>query len=152
MHLRDYPQYFVKGDKRRAVYYTVDASALLALGWKREEGIQEEPLKEAEAKTKIVPVAEPGPEPEKIEIEIVEEKQPEIAIQEPSKELPDFEFMTKNELIKFAAEHGETLSVASLKSDLVDACKKLVRARDGRGRFLGDDPSTPDVNEAWTIG
>ena len=26
----------------------------------------------------------------------------------------------------------------------------LVRARDENGRFIGDDPSTPDVNEAWT--
>lgn len=23
------------------------------------------------------------------------------------------------------------------------------RARDARGRFVGDDPSTPDRNEAW---
>lgn len=27
----------------------------------------------------------------------------------------------------------------------------LVRARDEEGRFLPDDPSTPDVNEAWVI-
>lgn len=26
----------------------------------------------------------------------------------------------------------------------------LVRARDEDGRFIADDPSTPDVNEAWT--
>ena len=25
----------------------------------------------------------------------------------------------------------------------------LVRARDAEGRFLPDDPSTPDVDEAW---
>lgn len=25
----------------------------------------------------------------------------------------------------------------------------LVRARDEQGRFIGDDPSTPDVDEAW---
>lgn len=26
----------------------------------------------------------------------------------------------------------------------------LVRARDEEGRFVSDDPATPDVNEAWT--
>jgi hypothetical protein len=26
----------------------------------------------------------------------------------------------------------------------------LVRARDELGRFIPDDPNTPDVNEAWT--
>lgn len=27
----------------------------------------------------------------------------------------------------------------------------LVRARDAMGRFIPDDPSTPDINEAWTV-
>ena len=26
----------------------------------------------------------------------------------------------------------------------------IERARDELGQFIGDDPSTPDVNEAWT--
>ena len=26
-----------------------------------------------------------------------------------------------------------------------------VRAKDCKGRFVGDDPSTPDVDEAWTV-
>jgi hypothetical protein len=26
---------------------------------------------------------------------------------------------------------------------------KLVRARTGKGKFVADDPATPDVNEAW---
>ena len=26
---------------------------------------------------------------------------------------------------------------------------KLVRARTGKGKFVADDPTTPDVNEAW---
>jgi hypothetical protein len=28
---------------------------------------------------------------------------------------------------------------------------ELVRARDEDGRFIPDDPSTPDVNEAWEV-
>ena len=27
----------------------------------------------------------------------------------------------------------------------------LVRARDEQGHFIGDDPSTPDVDEAWVL-
>jgi hypothetical protein len=27
---------------------------------------------------------------------------------------------------------------------------KLVRARNEKGQLMADDPSTPDVNEAWT--
>ena len=27
----------------------------------------------------------------------------------------------------------------------------MVRARDSEGRFIADDPSTLDVNEAWTL-
>lgn len=27
----------------------------------------------------------------------------------------------------------------------------LIRARDEMGQYIGDDPSTPDVNEAWVI-
>jgi hypothetical protein len=28
--------------------------------------------------------------------------------------------------------------------------KKKSRARDEEGKFLGDDPLTPEINEAWT--
>jgi hypothetical protein len=30
-----------------------------------------------------------------------------------------------------------------------DATLSPVRARDDQGRFIADDPATPDVNEAW---
>ena len=29
---------------------------------------------------------------------------------------------------------------------------KKIRARDDKGKFIGDDPDTPDVNEAWEGG
>ena len=29
--------------------------------------------------------------------------------------------------------------------------RKLVRARNNKGQYIGDDDSTPDINEAWTI-
>jgi hypothetical protein len=28
---------------------------------------------------------------------------------------------------------------------------EMVRARDKDGQFIADDPSTPDVNEAWVV-
>ena len=28
---------------------------------------------------------------------------------------------------------------------------EMVRARDENGHFIADDPSTPDVNEAWVV-
>lgn len=28
---------------------------------------------------------------------------------------------------------------------------EMVRARDADGQFIADDPSTPDVNEAWVV-
>ena len=30
--------------------------------------------------------------------------------------------------------------------------EEKVRARNELGQFVGDDPATPDVNEAWTSG
>jgi hypothetical protein len=155
MHLRGYPKYYVKNGKRRAVYYTSEVRDLTALGW-RPEGDStpvEKPAKKAAAKPAAEPAPTPEPEPvaERIEIEVVEEK---TLAPEPTstEELPDFEFMTKPELIEYAAEHGETLQPNSLKAELVEACKKLVRARDDEGRFVADDPETLDVNEAWTVG
>ncbi len=155
MHLRGYPKYYVKNGKRRAVYYTSEVRDLTALGW-RPEG-DSTPVEKPEKKVAAKPAVEPAPAPEpelvaeRIEIEVVEEETlaPELA---PNEELPDFEFMTKPELIEYAAKNGETLQLTSLKADLVAACKKLVRARDAEGRFLADDPETLDVNEAWTLG
>lgn len=34
----------------------------------------------------------------------------------------------------------------------VDAPKEVKRARNDKGQLLADDPSTPDVNEAWEGG
>lgn len=148
MHLRNYPQYFVKDGKRRPVYYTADASQLRALGW-RPEG-QPEPERQKEAQKPVI--VEQETKPEKLEVEVVEEVAMATASDDAEEPLPDLEFMTKNELIKFAADHGEALQSTALKADLVEACRKLVRARDDQGRFLGDDPTTIDINEAWTLG
>ena len=38
---------------------------------------------------------------------------------------------------------------AELKLQARHAEESTERARDGEGRFIPDDPATPDVNEAW---
>lgn len=38
-------------------------------------------------------------------------------------------------------------TIEEIKEQLVP---KKVRARNDKGHLIGDDPSTPDVNEAWT--
>ena len=50
-HLKKLPTYFVKGEERRAVYFTVDAAELKAKGW-TEEG----------EKAVAAPLPEPQPE------------------------------------------------------------------------------------------
>lgn len=44
---------------------------------------------------------------------------------------------TKKATKKQEPEHEESL--------------EMVRARDENGHFIADDPSTPDVNEAWVV-
>ena len=37
------------------------------------------------------------------------------------------------------------------KEKEVENSLEMVRARDENGHFISDDPSTPDVNEAWVV-
>jgi len=105
MHLRNYPQYFVKDGERIAVYYTADARDLKAQGWKPEE-------------TKPAAKPEPEPKPEEIKVEVVAD--------EPTGDgEPEFEFMTKPELLAYALERGVDLPNNALKAELIEACKKL---------------------------
>lgn len=126
MHLRDYPKYFEKNGERRAAYFTVEATELLADGWvavkteKPKSPAAPEPAPEPEPEpTPVEPVAEP----EKVEVEIID-AEPEENEQD-EKELPDFEFMTKSELIKYAEEQGVELKTNQSKAELVEACKAL---------------------------
>tara|TARA_R100000406_G_scaffold5384_1_gene3668 strand:+ start:2241 stop:2528 length:288 start_codon:yes stop_codon:yes gene_type:complete len=40
--------------------------------------------------------------------------------------------------------------IAEIESKPKKKVAKKVRARDAKGKLKADDPSTPDVNEAWT--
>ena len=46
------------------------------------------------------------------------------------------------------AEGNYTTDIAELQEILGEV--KKVRARNKKGQLMADDPSTPDVNEAWT--
>lgn len=124
MYLRGYPKYYVKDGKRRPVYYTADARDLTAKGWRPEEEKTAEVHKPAQAEKVSAPVEQPKPV-EKIEVEVIED-----AVQEPklinTDELPDFEFMTKPELLEYAMNRGVDLPNNALKAELVKACRELV--------------------------
>lgn len=50
--------------------------------------------------------------------------------------------------------HGFWSKSAEVDAILAQPAKvetKLVRARNEDGHFIADDPSTPDVNEAWVV-
>ena len=38
------------------------------------------------------------------------------------------------------------------KKETPKATVKPIRAKDEEGKFIGDDKSTPDINEAWESG
>jgi hypothetical protein len=101
MYVKNYPQYYVRGNERRAVYFTADVRDLKAFGWELE----------STPKAASVEALEPVAAPE-LEDEPVEQK-------------PDIEAMTKNELIEYAAKRGIELQQTSLKAELIDACKDL---------------------------
>jgi hypothetical protein len=54
----------------------------------------------------------------------------------------------KNIVVTKDAEGNYTTDIAELQEILGQV--KKVRARNKKGQLMADDPSTPDVNEAWT--
>lgn len=58
------------------------------------------------------------------------------------------EDINKNIVVTKDAEGNYTTDIAELQ-EILGKVKK-VRARNKKGQLMADDPSTPDVNEAWT--
>lgn len=112
MHLRNFPQAFVKDGKRRLVYYSAEARDLRSLGWAPEQKV-----KEVKPKAVKEPIID---QPAEIKVDIVIEE----SGQDQDK-LPDFEFMTKVELLQYALARGVDLPNNALKAELIEACKKL---------------------------
>ena len=66
------------------------------------------------------------------------------------------DYPTLNHMIQYIGKmSGESLEITPPVVDITPEREpdpvetKLVRARDDEGKFVGDDPSTPDINEAW---
>ena len=59
---------------------------------------------------------------------------------------------TRNpEVLSFIAENEKPKKATKAKKPEVKEELEMVRARDEDGQFIADDPSTPDVNEAWVV-
>lgn len=109
-HLKKLPTYFVKGDKRRAAYYTIQARELRAAGYV-EEGEKAVAAKPIERQPEIV--VEVGAEP----YDSTE------SLTEPIAET--LEEMTKAELLDWALEHGHDLPNNDKKAEIFAACKEI---------------------------
>ena len=114
-HLDKLPTWYVKGDQRRAAYYTIQATEFEAAGYVVEG-------KPAEVKKPL-------------------ERQPEIvveagataydsteSIQEPMGEEEKLEDMTKSELLDWAMDRGHDLKNALPKADIFQLCKEIESA------------------------
>ncbi len=135
MHLKNRPTYFTKDGIRKPVYYTVDARQLVEDGWV-EEGVVEA---KAPAKIEATPVITTTPEPTSTESEVAPEPKTEV----------DLGGMTRAELVQFAEANDVEFKSYGSKAEILEACTKAVRARNVDGTFASDDPTTPNLDEAW---
>jgi len=109
-HLKKLPTYFVKGDKRRAAYYTIQARELREAGYV-EEGEKAVAAKPIERQPEIV--NEVGAEP----YDSTE------SLTEPMAE--SLEEMTKAELLDWALDRGHDLPNNDLKAEIFAKCKEI---------------------------
>jgi hypothetical protein len=113
-HLEKMPTYFVKGEERRAAYYTVQARELLAKGFVEEGAEPNKPIK----------AHEPKPVPETLVEVGVDAFEPDAIKAEGSED--NLEEMTKAELLAFAMERGVDLPNNDRKADILAECRKLL--------------------------
>ena len=121
MHLKNYPTYFIKDGKRRAVYHTVAARELTEAGWVAE-GTVVVPSKENEAPQ----------EPETVTVEkpitqTVQAQGPVVqaAVQVEGTANASLDEMTRVELMEFAEANGVEFKSNALKADILEACKEF---------------------------
>jgi hypothetical protein len=112
-HLEKLPTYFVRGDERRAAYYTIQARELLEQGFVEEDGDNEiiaanihKPLPEI--------VAEVGVDAFDDDADVLSLEGDEL-----------LDAMTKAELLEYALEHGVDLKNTLPKAQILAACKEL---------------------------
>ena len=112
MHLKKLPTWFVKGDSRRAAYYTIQARELRAKGYV-EEGAKAEVKKPIERQPEIV--VEAG----------ASAYDSTDALQEPQSDGETIEEMTKAELLDWAMDQGHDLKNALPKAEIFKLCKEI---------------------------
>ena len=114
-HLDKLPTWFVKGDKRLAAYYTIQAREFAAAGYV-EEG------------KKAAPAPQPKPQPEIVNEVGAEPYDSTESLTEPMANEDDLDSMTKAELLDWALEHGEDLPNNDLKAEILVKCKEIQSA------------------------
>jgi hypothetical protein len=149
MHIRNYPQVFVKDGKQRNVYYTAEARELISLGWKQQsmeppatpvkakapEQPAEPPVAQEQAPVIVaqpvpLPVAVEAVEPETI---VAEQAKPDaivvqvaqVAQVEQGVQAPALESLTRVELLQYALDRGVDLPNNALKAELLKSCKEI---------------------------
>lgn len=109
-HLDKLPTWFVKGDERRAAYYTIQARELREIGYV-EEG------------KKAAPAPRPKPLPEIVNEVGAEPFDSTESLTEPVAE--SLEEMTKAELLDWALDRGVDLPNNDRKAEIFAACKEI---------------------------
>jgi hypothetical protein len=117
MYLPESPVYFVKGNKRKAVYHTVVARELESFGWV-EEGVTPDAANTAPVVNEVT--AETGGESTD-ESESEAEPEPITLIQG-----FDLDSMTKVQLVQFAEEFNIEFKSNISKAELLNLCKQTV--------------------------
>ena len=112
MHLKKLPTWFVKGDSRKAAYYSIQARELRNAGY-TEEGEKAEARKPIERQPEII--VEAG----------TSAYDSTDALQEPQSDGETIEEMTKAELLDWALDRGHDLKNALPKSEIFKACKEI---------------------------
>jgi hypothetical protein len=110
-HLEKLPTYFVRGDERRAAYYTIQARELLEDGWHEEGGDDE-----------VVAAKVGAPLPEIVVEAGVDAYDDDSEIAETEESLHE---MTKQELLDYAMEHGVDLKNSLPKSEVLRLCLEI---------------------------
>lgn len=113
MYLDKLPTYFIKGERRKAVYHTVLARELIEAGWQVEGATQ---VESAAPQVEHVVIEIDDPEPDQAASETEEE--PESVV--------DLDSMTKAELSKFAEDNGIEIKAYMTKSELINLCQQIV--------------------------
>lgn len=117
-HLSKLPTYFVKGDNRRAAYYTVTARELIEAGYVEEGGGESEFKPKPNKQPEIV--VEAGQDAfDDDSFKITEDQAYEY------KPEPNLNTFTKQELVDFAAKNGVELDITDRKIELLNKCQEI---------------------------